>query len=904
MNGSLKHILIVARDSDTRSSLQQLLTQNYEHHYVFIEAELGLVGLSMIERNDSFPFDCVLFDESPNDITARKFLATLCRHNHVPPCAVIVLSDASPEAGRPLLKAGAQDYLRKGQLTADMLHRAIINAMERHGMVAENFRTSDVMRESDAKFRALLEVAPDAMVIVDQHGLIVLVNALTERMFGYSIEELIGQHVEMLMPLQMQKVQTDYRLAYSAEWQPREMSGGLELLGLRKDGTQFPIEVNLSPLETNQGVLISSAIRDVTVRKQVEEQLRKSDAQLRFIMDSMPQKIGTTKPNGDVDYFNPQVTEFSGLSFDQIQAWGWTLFIHPDDVAGHVQAWKKSVQTGEVFEFESRFRRFDGVYRWHFSRALPMRDHAGAIVMWVGSNTDIDDIKQTEAALQISEIRYRRLFEAAKDGILLLDYATGHIVDSNPFMSDLLGYSHENFLGKELWEIGLFKDRSANEAAVKELQGPGYVRYEHLPLESKNGFAVEVEIVANAYREADHQVIQCNIRDITERSRLEKLLQSQARELENLHLRKDEFLAMLSHELRSPLAPIANAVQLMSLQQDTESRTQQQARSIIERQLAKLQHLVDDLLEVSRITSGRVQLRKEWVAISGIVQGAVETVRPLFQQKRHELAVSLPTIPIWLNADAARLEQVVVNLLTNAAKYTEEGGRIWLTVDKENTDCVIRVRDSGVGISPALLPNVFDLFTQAERSLDRSQGGLGIGLALVQRLTELHDGTVEAHSELGHGSEFIVRLPLQQNELRSGANPEITLCNSTSALRVLVVDDNVDTVLGFSMLLKAHGHNVRTAYSGLDVLQIAREFHPQVIMLDIGLPGLNGYEVAKQIRTEPDGQDVLLIALTGYGQESDRRSSSNAGFDHHLVKPAKFDQLLQILATVPVTVPE
>jgi CheY-like chemotaxis protein len=338
----------------------------------------------------------------------------------------------------------------------------------------------------------------------------------------------------------------------------------------------------------------------------------------------------------------------------------------------------------------------------------------------------------------------------------------------------------------------------------------------------------------------------------------------------------------------------------MSLQQDTESRTQQQARNIIERQLAKLQRLVDDLLEVSRITSGRVQLQKEWVAISGIVQGAVETVRPLIQQRRHELKISMPVIPIWLSADAARLEQVLINLLTNAAKYTEEGGHIWLTVIKDRNECVIRVRDSGVGISPALLPHVFDLFTQAERSLDRSQGGLGIGLALVQRLTELHDGTVVAQSELGQGSEFIVRLPLQPDDSRRSASIEFATEQAGRALRVLVVDDNVDTVLGFSLLLKAQGHEVRTAYSGLDVVRIADEFHPHAIMLDIGLPGLNGYEVAKQIRTQPDGKNILLIALTGYGQDSDRRTATEAGFDHHLVKPAKFEQLLQILASVKV----
>jgi CheY-like chemotaxis protein len=260
----------------------------------------------------------------------------------------------------------------------------------------------------------------------------------------------------------------------------------------------------------------------------------------------------------------------------------------------------------------------------------------------------------------------------------------------------------------------------------------------------------------------------------------------------------------------------------------------------------------------------------------------------------------MPVVPVWLSADAARLEQVVINLLTNAAKYTEEGGEIWLTVVKDRNECVIRVRDSGVGIAPALLPHVFDLFTQAERSLDRSQGGLGIGLALVQRLTELHGGTVEARSELGQGSEFIVRLPLQTDDSKRVTNIDVAVLNANRVLRVLVVDDNVDTVLGFSLLLKAQGHDVRTAYNGPDAVETAAEFHPQVIMLDIGLPGLNGYEVAKQIRDQPEGEKITLIALTGYGQDSDRRTSSDAGFDHHLVKPARFEQLLQILATVKV----
>ena len=267
----------------------------------------------------------------------------------------------------------------------------------------------------------------------------------------------------------------------------------------------------------------------------------------------------------------------------------------------------------------------------------------------------------------------------------------------------------------------------------------GYIRYEHLPLETNRGLRVEVEVVANAYREDHHKVIQCNIRDITERSRLEKQMQEQAAALADLHRRKDEFLAMLSHELRNPLAPITNAVQLLRLQKN-EDKLQHQACTIIERQVGQLTRLVDDLLEVSRITTGKIHLQQERVALNGIVERAVETTRPLMDQRRHELTVSLSPQPIWLYADAARLEQVVVNLLTNAAKYTADGGHISLAVQQEGDEAVLRVRDTGVGIAPELLPHIFDLFTQAERSLDRSQGGLGIGLCLVQRLVEMHGG--------------------------------------------------------------------------------------------------------------------------------------------------------------------
>lgn len=465
-------------------------------------------------------------------------------------------------------------------------------------------------------------------------------------------------------------------------------------------------------------------------------------------------------------------------------------------------------------------------------------------------------------------------------------------------MAELLGYTHDEFMGKELWEIGFFGDKQASQSVYRELQANGYIRYDHLPLENTQGEEIEVEFVSNIYQ-VDHRLVaQCNIRDISVRSRLERQLKEQTEALADLHRRKDEFLAMLSHELRNPLAPISNAVHLMRLRKN-EDPLQQKALTIIERQLSQLTRLVDDLMEVSRITTGRVQLRLEQVLVSGIVERAVESARPLVDQHGHEFTVSLPPQPIWLNADASRLEQVIVNLLTNAAKYTVEGGHIWLTIREEATDCVLTVRDSGVGIAPELLPRVFDLFTQAERSLDRSQGGSGIGLALVQRLVELHGGKVAVASVLGHGSEFVVRLPMVLTaEQRSPLLPVEKAKPAEPSLRVLVVDDNVDLAETLTLLLEASGHEVRMAHDGPTALETALSYRPNVVLLDLGLPGLDGFEVAKRLRQQPLFEKIVLVAMTGYGQEADRRRSLDAGFDHHLVKPTDFGKVQEILATV------
>jgi CheY-like chemotaxis protein len=364
---------------------------------------------------------------------------------------------------------------------------------------------------------------------------------------------------------------------------------------------------------------------------------------------------------------------------------------------------------------------------------------------------------------------------------------------------------------------------------------------------------------------------------------------------------KGEFLAMLAHELRNPLAALWNALYLLrSVGMDDPAASQ--ARDVAERQVRHLARLVDDLLDVSRISSGKIQLRTEPVDLREAVARAVEIVRPLVEARRHEMLVSLPEESTVLEADTARLEQVLSNLLNNAAKYTEPGGRIELEAVGEGPEIIVRVRDTGIGIAPELLPRVFDLFTQAERSLDRSQGGLGIGLMLARRLVELHGGSITASSAgVGRGSEFVVRLPIgsaRRAVVAHDGDPLDPVAEAGECLprRVLVVDDNVEAARILARLLEARGHRAEVADDGPTALALAQTHLPDLILLDIGLPGMDGYEVARRLREVRGMDQALLVALTGYGQEEDQRRTSEAGMDYHLTKPVDPRTLADLLA--------
>jgi signal transduction histidine kinase/CheY-like chemotaxis protein len=381
--------------------------------------------------------------------------------------------------------------------------------------------------------------------------------------------------------------------------------------------------------------------------------------------------------------------------------------------------------------------------------------------------------------------------------------------------------------------------------------------------------------------------------DFIERCRTDEALRESDR-------RKDEFLATLAHELRNPLAPVRNAIQILHLKGPATPELEW-ACDVIDRQMQQMTRLIDDLMDVSRITRGRLELRRDRVELARVLQGAVETSRPLIDGSGHELTVALPADPVYLNGDITRLAQVFSNLLNNAARYSQRGSRISLTVERQGSEVVVSVRDTGIGIPKEMLPRIFDLFTQVDRSLECTQGGLGVGLTLVKRLVEMHGGSVAAHSDgAGTGSAFVVRLPIPvvepalESQPAFGDKPRA----APARRRVLIVDDNNDAATSLAMMLSILGYETRTAGDGMAGLEAAAEFRPVVALLDIGLPKINGYDVARRIRQQPWGTDMALVAVTGWGQAEDKQRAIEAGFDHHLVKPVDPTPLTQLLASL------
>jgi two-component system CheB/CheR fusion protein len=565
--------------------------------------------------------------------------------------------------------------------------------------------------------------------------------------------------------------------------------------------------------------------------------------------------------------------------------------VHPEDLARVRGAIQQALSGQTDYNCEFRIIRRDGTYRWVAGLGRVSRDDDGQPLRMHGVNFDITERKLAEDQVRQSEAHFRVVAESLPQ-LVWMAHPDGYRYWYNSRWYEYTGATLESTQG---WGWQSVHDPELLPEILKRWRAS----FEHgepfemvVRLRGADGRYRSFLCRGVPLRDEKGAVVRwiCTYTDIETQKQIEDELRLASRQ-------KDEFLAMLAHELRNPLSPIRNAVHLLKIAGDDET-IMAEARDMIDRQVTHLVRFVDDLMDISRITRGKIVLHKQPLDLAGVIRSAVESARPLIESRKHHLEVDLPSQPFIVEADSTRLGQVVLNLLNNSAKYTEEGGRIRLSLTQEDGNAVIRVRDNGMGIAPEILPKIFELFTQSERTLDRSQGGLGIGLTIVRRLVELHDGRVEAHSEgPGQGSEFTVVLPLAE-DASADAAPERTKETSNNShhhLRVLVIDDHQDSAESLRTVLLRMGHEVATAYESGQALQLAREFQPHVVLCDLGLPIMDGYELARRLRDLPATSRAMLVALTGYGQREHRQRALEAGFDDHLVKPVSPDTLGELL---------
>lgn len=672
------------------------------------------------------------------------------------------------------------------------------------------------LADVEQRVRAVVDHVVDGIITISEQCVVESFNPAAERIFGYKAEEVIGRNVNMLMPEPYHSQHDSYVANYRYTGQAKIIGIGREVMGRRKDGSVFPMDLAVSEFHLGSRRMFAGIVRDLGERKRAAQVFK-------FLADA------STSLAALVDY-ESTLNKVARLAVPFFADWC----------------------TVDILESDGTLHRV-GIA--HIDPGMVLRA------------TDVDRRSPPDMAAE---------------------HGPGRVVRSG--MSELISEIQDEMLCQF----------TADEGQLEFLRSLGLKSVMSVPLEIRGKVLGVITFVA---AESGH----CYGPD--DLAIAEDLAHRAAVALENARLyaevkegdrRKDEFLAMLAHELRNPLAPIRSGLDLLDME-GVDPETAAWARDMMKQQVQHMVRLVDDLLDVSRIMRGKVQLRREPVQLAEIIGRSVQTARPLIDAQGHQIILSVPHTPIWIEADPVRIAQVVANLLNNAAKYNDKPGHIWLTAERADTQAILRVRDDGIGIEKDLLPRVFDLFTQADRSIARSQGGLGIGLTLVRSLVERHGGTIEARSEgPGKGSEFIVRLPLLSrvpgSERRPGRHGEPRAEVETPHHRVLVVDDNVDAARTLSEIATLWHHDVHVAHNGVEALEAAKTYHPDVVLLDIGLPGMSGYQVAQELRRQPEFAQTMLIAITGYGQEEDRRRSREAGFNHHLVKPVTPDALYELLS--------
>ncbi len=750
----------------------------------------------------------------------------------------------------------------------------------------------------EERLTKLIDNTPLAVVEWDANFSTTRWAGQAEKIFGWDSHEVVGKRFD------------EFRFVFDEDMP--QVENALQQLGdsanncvisrnrnYRKSGEVICCEWYSSVLHDHDGNMIAvfSLVLDVTERERSAKSLQESEARFRQLADAMPQVVWIGNSCGSVSYYNSRVERFSGVVQEADHTWNGRPVLHPDDLERTNEAWSAAAQSRTPYQCEHRILMHDGSYRWHLSRGLAIVDLQEE-VQWFGTATDIHDPKASQFALEESQERFRAFMDSSPAMAWAKD-EFGRYVFLNRAYEQRFGVRLQDWLGKTDFDVWPEETaRLFRQHDEKALQAAAPVEAVEEAIESDGSKSVWWSFKFAYSDGSGERYIGGIAYDVTEQKKDQSELKDLAGRLADADRRKDEFLATLAHELRNPLAPLRTGLQVMRLANGN-AEAVEQARSMMERQLEQMVRLVDDLMDVSRISRGNIELRKQHVRLAEVVNNAVETSRPLIEQMGHQLTVTLPTQSVVIDADVTRLAQVFMNLLNNSAKYSDRHGHIWLTAERQGSDVVVSVRDTGIGIPADKLTSIFELFSQVDRSLEKSQGGLGIGLNIVKRLVEMHGGRIEARSEgTGHGSEFVVRLPVVvEDSVPPPADPDEPL-KLKSSLRIQIVDDNMDGADSLAMMLKIMGNETRTAYDGQEGVELAEKFRPDVLLFDIGLPKLNGYEACRHIREQPWGKGIMLIAVTGWGRDEDRRRTHDAGFDHHMVKPVDPSTLMKLLASL------
>ena len=777
-------------------------------------------------------------------------------------------------------------------------------------IVGEDIYTLDSANAASNTLRKdVLAQMQDAVLAFDVDDHVIFMNPAAERQYGRVASEMLGRpRSELLRERwpdagQARQAREDLRTHGSCR---------SESIHVLHDGREIHVESTISTLKdvAQQPLGTLAVIRDIEDRIEAQATLAAAGAalarrerQFATLVENSPDIFARVGPDLRYLYVSPIVERYSGVpAADHIgrarTEVGMPAEMQPD--------WERVVRrvfaTGEVGTFKFAVTDVGG-RSWMFSaRLIPEFGEDGTVESVLSIASDITEQELIDAALRESKARLEFTLAAAHVGDWEIDVASGECRHSDLF-DRCFGYAAP----APGWNLdAMFAHLHPDERErVRRLVTRAFATRDDLVFEARvvwpDGSEHWIDVHGSAYlsaraseREAPRLRFLGIIADVT----LRKLTEATLRDAD---LRKDEFLATLAHELRNPLAPIRNAVQIMQLSRD--ESLHDHARQIIERQLKQMVHLVDDLLDVSRISQGKVELRLEQVDAAAAVLDAIETSRPLIDAGRHHLTTRLaPPRALMVDADGTRLTQIVANLLNNAAKYTPEGGHIQVLTERDGDEAVITVQDSGIGLTPDMLPRVFDMFAQVDRSMERAQGGLGIGLALVKRLVEMHGGTVVATSDgPDRGCRFVVRLPLLPHPARPPRLDGVhePMAHETDGLRVLVVDDNVDSAESLSQVMRILGYAVAVAHDGAEAVEMAASWRPAVVLMDIGMPRMSGLEAARAIRDCAGSERPWLIALSGWGQAEDRRKSSEAGFDHHFVKPVDVESLIELIRELP-----